>query len=231
MTVENTASAGGDASTTATAGASAAAPATATNADQGAASQGNAAGAASAAATAEADGAAGNAADATSEQKSGDEGAKADTVQVPESYEFKLPDGMDLDAVGAEEFTAIAKELKLSQADAQKIADVATRMQQRQMEAHVTTVKGWADASKADKEFGGDALEQNLGVARKAIDTFGTPELKKLLNDTGMGNHPEVIRAFFKAGKAISESTFAKSGARAPVGDSDPAKRLYPDHN
>lgn len=160
-----------------------------------------------------------------------DKGAQGDEPQVPETYELKMPEGVDLDKQAADEFTAIAKELKLSQADAQRIADVAAKMQQKQAETHAEMVKGWAEGCKTDKEFGGDNLQQNLSVARKAIDTFGSPELKALLNRTGMGNHPEVVRFAFKAGKAISEDGFVQSGSRTPTPDATLEKRLYPNMN
>lgn len=165
------------------------------------------------------------------EQNPDAQAAKGDEPVVPEKYEFTMPDGVELDTAAAEEFSALAKELKLSQADAQRIADVAAKMQQKQAETHVATVKGWADSCKTDKEFGGDNLDQNLSVARKAIDTFGSPELKALLNTSGLGNHPEVVRFAFKAGKAISEDGFIKAGARVPTPESSLEKRLYPDMN
>jgi hypothetical protein len=214
-----------------------------------AAAPGDTAQQAGAAATAEATAAAaapatGNGADATKVQGEGatsapaaageaakPEGEKPSTPEVPEKYDLQMPDGVDLDTAAADEFTAIAKDLKLSQADAQKLAGVAANMQLRQAKVHAEMVKGWEDQSKADTEFGGDAFDQNVAVARKAIDTFGSPQLKELLNTSGLGNHPEVIRAFFKAGKAISEPNFRASGTRAPVPEADPAKRLYPNMN
>lgn len=164
-------------------------------------------------------------------QGSEDKGAQGNEPKAPESYELKVPEGVELDKAAADEFTAIAKELKLSQADAQRIADVATKMQQKQAETHVEMVKGWAESCKTDKEFGGDNLQQNMSVARKAIDTFGSPELKALLNKSGLGNHPEVVRFAFKAGKAISEDTFVQSGSRTPTPDTSLEKRLYPNMN
>ncbi len=161
------------------------------------------------------------------EAKSADGNAPA----VPDAYEFKMPEGVELDGKAADEFGAIAKELKLSQADAQRIADVAVKMQQKQAETHVEMVKGWAESCKADKEFGGDNLGQNLATARKAIDAFGSPALKELLNSSGLGNHPEVVRFAFKAGKAISEDTFLRSGARTPTPELGLEKRLYPNMN
>lgn len=171
------------------------------------------------------------AADATNAQQTdaGKPDDKPAEPQVPESYEFKMPDGVELDKAAADEFTAIAKELKLDQPTAQKVADVAAKMAQRQTEKHAEAVAQWAQDVKTDKEIGGDNLDQNLATARKAMDSFGTPALKDLLNSTGLGNHPEVIRAFFKAGKAISEDGFVPGGKA--VTETDTAKKLFPSMN
>jgi hypothetical protein len=85
----------------------------------------------------------------------------------------------------------------------------------------------WRQQATTDKEFGGDQLNANLAVAKKAMDAFGTPELTKLLNESGLGNHPEVIRVFYRAGKAISEDGFV-SGQSTQSRVDDPAKRLFP---
>ena len=66
-------------------------------------------------------------------------------------------------------------------------------------------------------------------VAKKALETFGTPELRTLLNESGMGNNPEVIRAFYRVGKAISEDKFV-SGKATPA-DANDARSLYPNSN
>lgn len=156
-------------------------------------------------------------------------GTQATAPAVPESYELTMPEGVELDSVAADEFKAIAKELKLDQVGAQKVADVGAKMAQRQAEKHTELVKSWVESVKADKDLGGDKLQENLAVAKKALDTFGTPELRDVLNATGLGNHPEVIRAFYRAGKAISEDRFVQG---APVSAAtDPAKKLFPTMN
>jgi hypothetical protein len=150
-------------------------------------------------------------------------------VEVPESYDLKMPEGVALDEQAATEFTAIAKELKLDQATAQKFADVGAKMAQRQADNHAKLVETWTEQVKTDKDIGGDKLEENLGIARKALDTFGTPELKDVLNATGFGNHPAVIKAFYKIGQAISEDRFVTGGAKGP--ETDMAKRMFPSMN
>lgn len=154
---------------------------------------------------------------------------KVETPEVPESYDLKMPEGVELDKAAADEFTAIAKELKLSAEGAQKLADVGAKMAQRQAEAHANLVESWVEQVKTDKEIGGDKLDENLAVARKAIETFGTPELKDVLNATGLGNHPAVIKAFYKAGKAISEDAFVKGTTK--VSETDMAKKMFPTMN
>ncbi len=126
--------------------------------------------------------------------------------------------------VGA--FSEVAKELNLTQDNAQKVLDkMAPVIAARQVEQLQAASAGWADAAKADKEFGGDKLAENLGVAKKAMDAFATEELRALLNESGLGNHPEVIRMFYRAGKAISEDSFVSGqGGKSNQGD---ARRLY----
>lgn len=153
---------------------------------------------------------------------------------APEQYEeFTPPEGQQFDPEVMKGFKEIAKELNLSQDAAQKMLDkmapaVAERQSQRLEE-----IRGqWANESTADKEFGGEKLNENLGVARKALDTFGSPELKSLLNESGLGNHPEVIRLLYRAGKAIGEDSFVggnkSTGGSKPTSQADYANSLYP---
>jgi hypothetical protein len=166
MTTEATAAPAAAAPAQASAAAPAAAPATTASTAAPAAAPG----AAPAAPAPNAAAAPGQAADG----KGADGKGGATDTQVPEAYDLKAPEGMELEPTAVAEFTALAKDLKLSNEQAQKLTGIATAMQQRQMEQHATTVKGWVDQSKTDKEFGGDAFGETWAVARKAIETFGS---------------------------------------------------------
>lgn len=146
---------------------------------------------------------------------------------IPEKYDLQIPEGVNMDAAGVEAFAEFARDAGLTQDKAGALlAKMAPVMAQRQQQAIEAMHAEWAGQSKSDTEFGGDKLNENLAVAKRAMDKFGTPELTKLLNESGMGNHPEIIRAFYRAGKAISEDRFVGGGrATAPV---DPSKRMYP---
>ena len=150
---------------------------------------------------------------------------------APEAYDWKLPDGVEFDQGGLEAFGEFAKGAGLNNEQANALlGKLAPAIAERQQAAHVEMVKGWVDAAQADTEIGGPNLAQNVAVAKKAMDKFGTPELSKLLDETGLGNHPEIVRAFYRAGKAISEDRFVGGGGPG-TGSVDPAKRLFPNMN
>ena len=63
------------------------------------------------------------------------------------------------------------------------------------------------------KEFG-KAYEQNLNMAKNAAKEFGGEALVELLDTTGLGNEPAIIRAFANIGKAISNDEIVGGGGR-----------------
>lgn len=141
---------------------------------------------------------------------------------APEKYEFKAAEGQELDTAALEQFEPIARELNLTNEQAQKMVDlygtqILPMVQKQQAEAWQKTTEQWAADVKADKEIGGDKLTASIGVAQRALETFGTPDLKEYLNASGLGNHPELIKVFVKVGKAMSEDgmvTGKESGQR-----------------
>ena len=148
---------------------------------------------------------------------------------APEKYaDFVLPEGMALDKELADKASAAFKDLNLSQDQAQKLVDLQTSQAKAHADAIVQSfnkqVADWKDESK--KSFGADYQKQ-FGLASKAVEQFGTPELRQLLNDSGLGNHPQLVRFFAKVGKAISEGQ-PVDGRRAGSEQKSDAEVLYP---
>ena len=143
----------------------------------------------------------------------------------PESYTFTAPDGLALDSGVTDAFAGVAKELGLSQDAAQKlVATMAPVMAQRQSDSLQAQRTEWREQAVADKDFGGDKLTDNLAAARRARDAFASPELTQLLEQTGLGDHPEVIRLFVKTGKAMSEDGLVSGRATGATRD---ARSIY----
>ncbi|MCG9075370.1 hypothetical protein LH435_15485, partial [Laribacter hongkongensis] len=95
------------------------------------------------------------------------------TAGAPERYDFRAPEGMQFDAAVIEQFSGIARELNLPQDAAQKMLDrMAPALQARQSEQLAAASEQWVKAAKADQEFGGEQLAENLGHAKRALDQF-----------------------------------------------------------
>ncbi|UYW74130.1 peptidase [Pseudocitrobacter faecalis] len=149
---------------------------------------------------------------------------------APEKYEFTAGEGVELDTEALKDFEPVARELNLTNEQAQKLVDaypkILAGVQQRQAEAWQAQTEQWAADVKADKEIGGDKLTANLSAAQRALEQFGDPELKEYLDSTGLGNHPALVKAFIKVGKAMSEDKVVTGGHES--GGSDLISAFYP---
>lgn len=168
------------------------------------------------------------------EPKAG-ESAQTGTATAAPEIELKLPEGMQ-GGQSFESFKGLVKELGLPTDTAQKLVDFVASNQKAAVEAQRAEVertqKTWIDSLKADKEIGGQEFDSNIQVARKAVERFGSGELKAFLEETGLGNHPAMVRAFYRIGKAIAEDSISgtSNGAPAALASSDEAfyRSLYP---
>ena len=169
---------------------------------------------------------------------SGDEGEGEGDNVVPEKYEFEPPEGVEVDPSKIEVFGETAKELGLNQKQFQQLVEYDIQRSAAALEEMSTQfserINHWAEDTKADKELGGENLDENLGLAKRAIDTFGSPQLAKLIDvpsadnpdGLGLGNHPEVIRLFYRVGRAISESDLVTGDNKIEGRDS--LEKMYP---
>jgi hypothetical protein len=150
------------------------------------------------------------------------------------SYDFTFEGDIDVDATSLEDLKSLAKDLKLPLDQAQKIADLGQKQAQRWLQAQEQAIQDataqWVEQVKTDKELGGEALNANLATAKTALTRFGSPELTKLLDESRLGNHPEVIRFFHRVGKAIGDDSLVPGG-RTTNRPANPAQRLYDNSN
>lgn len=177
----------------------------------------------------------------TDEQKPDPKGAPAKASEAtPKDIEVKLPDGVDAGFVEA--FKPVFKELGLDSAKAQKLVDHflkqdseraserAAAAQRQAEEQRVAQSKQFLESLRTDKEFGGAAFQENVTAAKKALVAFGSKELSGLFQKLGVENHPLLVKAFAKVGKAIGEDSIAGRNGAPPVKqtDEDLHRKLYP---
>lgn len=130
---------------------------------------------------------------------------------VPEKYELAPPEGATVPEEITTAFATQAKELKLTQEQAQAAYNVHLQLLQKGFEQGKSQfeeqTKKWEAALPTDKEYGGEKFKENLKVADRGFDALATPELKQVLTDFGLMKHPEVLRVFFRAGAKIVPDT------------------------
>jgi hypothetical protein len=130
---------------------------------------------------------------------------------VPEKYDLKLPEGSTLDAKTVEKIGDYSRSQKFSAEQAQALLErehkSAAEFEQAQTARLAEENKKWEKALNDDKEIGGEGLKKNVELAKRAVDKYASDEFKALLDSTGFGNHPEVVRIFSRIGKAMEEDS------------------------
>lgn len=137
------------------------------------------------------------------------------------------------------EFAGMAKDMGLSKEQFQKLIDFDVQRGQDLYEQQVAgfhqQITSWGEQTKSDSELGGAGLEEKLAIAKLAQDKVSNPELNTLLNapspdnpnGLGLGNHPEVIRLFYKIGSIIKDPALINGGGGTGA-DQDILRKTYP---
>jgi hypothetical protein len=151
---------------------------------------------------------------------------------APETYEdFTIPEDYKSLVTEAEmaQFTDLAKDLGLNQEEAQKLVDYRVQQMNEMAEAYTAQTEQWAEDTAKDEELGGADHELKLAAASKAYKALVNDKLQVLMDPyhpvdnpqgLGLGNHPEVVRLFYRIGVNLSEDSLAlpnSEGAGAAV--------------
>ena len=122
---------------------------------------------------------------------------------IPDKYEFKLAEGLEIAPAVAEEFTGIAKELGLSQAGVDKLLDLHGRLMLESVKAAEAQRDSWANECAKQ----GLATPQAMANAKLAVDTFGGGEAMNVLVQTGAAWHPAIQKMLQNIGSLLQEDT------------------------
>lgn len=172
----------------------------------------------------------------TAEDPQAEEPKAEEPQGAPETYEeFKMPEGIQIDAKALESFTPIAKELNLTQDQAQKLVDVYAQqveaLHAAQVQQMVETRRGWREQVENDQEIGGAKVNENVGQAIMALSRYATPELRQALEESGLGDHPEMVRFCYRVGKALAEDQMPTGNTPVPERKKSAAELLYPNQS
>lgn len=143
------------------------------------------------------------------------------------------------DIVVPEGFTPLSEDLRKGFVDTlnDPALDAKGRMEALlglQQKAAEEIAKGMMDTWTAQQEADvaeiktayGAKLDDTLVSCAKVLDTFGSPELRKVLDETGAGNKKPVVDFLIKVAAQMTEGSHVAS--TAPQQGTDVARKLYP---
>lgn len=171
----------------------------------------------------------------TTQNAAGTQTQNADSGKqtAPVEYNLKAPEGFD--AAGLPKIAEVAKNWGLTPENAQKLLDQTHAAQikaKADTEAALAKQKQeWVDAVKADPVIGGEKFDATIARAMKVVgelDQKIAPGIKQLLESSGYGDHPVVVRLFAYLGEKNREDSFSTPGG-APAGEKPTIEQmLYP---
>lgn len=131
-------------------------------------------------------------------------GGEQPPAEQPIQYtDFTMPEGYSLNAEDSKTLQELGQQFKMPQEAVQKLVDLGVQMQQRQAQEQQKVIASWVDAAKADPEYGGEKLKENLLTAQRAFSLPRGAEISKILFKSGLGNHPAVIGFMTEVGKLL----------------------------
>ena len=117
---------------------------------------------------------------------------------VPEKYEIEGENDAFNEAVGK-----VARELGLSQ---EKLQKVSTAIDTARDDENYEMAKAWAVQVKQDEEIGGEKFEESRLLAREVFDKYApSEELKYMLINSGLSNHPDFMRMMVHIGRDLKK--------------------------
>lgn len=139
------------------------------------------------------------------------------TPETADGYELNVPqEYKEYSSDLSDWFRQEAHSAKLPAHMAQRLHDAyVQRMMDGQRDAVLDQQRQFEDWGNEMKKEYGTAYDEKVGMARRAVRAFGSDQLKDLLNNTGLGSHPEMIRAFAKIGAELSTSNQFKDAEEA----------------
>lgn len=150
------------------------------------------------------------------DDKSGDDDKDGDGDKDGDKGDYSLnkPENSRLSDADMERIASYAKDQGLSKEAAEKLVDNESKARDSYYESlqseHKEMVKQWVEDVKSDKELGGEKFAESAELAKSVVARFGTDEFRKNLNESGYGNHPEVVRIFARIGRAMAPDTIVK---------------------
>lgn len=136
------------------------------------------------------------------------DGPQSEKPGAPEAYQpFELPEGVEPDGALLEAFTPVARELGLSQGQTQRLVAFHSEQVRAQEAAQMAQAQQWTEEVRRLPEFAGAQFDRGVREAQRGLDYAAGPDrdaVRELLERTGLGNHPLLVKAFRRVGRGMA---------------------------
>jgi len=133
-------------------------------------------------------------------------GEASESAGAPEKYNFSLPEGFEAGTM-LEDFGKVAKELNLPNTSAQKIVDFYAATIKKGQADFDKENEEWKQTIIKDAEIGGAKLTESKKTASLAFQSMFPVEVRQLLVDYGIVNHPAFFKSMVNMGKTLKTDT------------------------
>jgi|TARA_Y100000296_G_scaffold75841_1_gene95926 hypothetical protein len=117
-----------------------------------------------------------------------------------------LPEGLEYDEEFESTFRDVAHKAGLTQKQTKDIYDgynsYVSKKAELEGENGTVQMNNWVEQMK--KDFG-KAYDERIDLAQRAIEKFGSGDVKDWMNSTGMGNNPMFVKMFANIGEIVAE--------------------------
>lgn len=155
-------------------------------------------------------------------ENSGDDGY----FGKPEKYDYsdvKLPENYGYDENLLNEFNELAGKYNLSQKSANELMSMAVKLTQLNSDNYV---KAMAEQQRQkiedfkrnlvnDREIGGANFDKTMRTANIAYTEFADEQVQRLLQETGLNCHPQVVKMFYNIGLKMQNDLIHSANAAA----------------
>lgn len=172
-------------------------------------------------------------------KEASDDAPKADAEPAAPYADLAPPDGFEsIDAAALEAATPLMREFGVPDDRAQdfinQAAPVITGMIERAVNAgaeqaqqnRAELIRGWADEVQNDPTYGGANLGRTQAEAARVMDALFPDTFRSFLKETGLGNHPDMVRGMARVAQVTQEGDFITEGG-APKVELKTHQKLY----
>jgi hypothetical protein len=144
------------------------------------------------------------------------------------------PQGYDLtEIVPAEYDQTVVDQFKKKAHESGMSEDAVKKMAAWYRELETANIKKMEDARQQQSGMGILQLKQEFGLnfdrevnnARKALEAYTDSNFRKYMDESGLGNHPALVKAFAKIGRELSEDRLVQSETAQKISKSNDLRK------